>query len=423
MNLLFVSHLYPNSTEPDLAPYNRNLIRALARRVKVRVIAPVFWFPGRRWLTGRRCPPRHEVLDRIFVEHPQVLYPPRLFVHRHAWFYRHAVASTFRALLCDFRPDHVMVGFAYPDGVALMPLCREVGVPCSIRLHGSDFLIRVHQPAFRRPILETLAHAEKIVCPGRALADAVQAVGLDPEKIVVFRNGVDFSHFHPRSWPEALADLQRTGTAGCLQGFLSPAGPISRPLVLFVGRLETVKGADRLLHAWDFLMRGWGADPHAPALLVIGDGSLRSKLARRARQSWWGETVRFLGARPQAEVARWMNLAHCLCLPSRSEGMPNVLLEALSSGLPVVASRVGEIPFVIRPGENGMLVDNNSPYFEERFSAALAECIRKNWPSASLAVDMRSYTWEAAAENMLRAFLPPAGGRPCRTSEQASRIV
>jgi glycosyltransferase involved in cell wall biosynthesis len=111
-------------------------------------------------------------------------------------------------------------------------------------------------------------------------------------------------------------------------------------LVLFVGNLVPVKGPDVFLKSIS-LLRPTAYSLQPTVSLIIGDGPMRRGLEREARRLGLGESVFFLGSRPHAEVARWMNVADVLCLTSRSEGMPNAVIEALVSGLPVVVTDVG----------------------------------------------------------------------------------
>lgn len=118
----------------------------------------------------------------------------------------------------------------------------------------------------------------------------------------------------------------------------------SATIVLFVGNLVPVKGPDIALEAFAAAVSGLVEPDYLPAhalqamhLIVIGDGPMRRLLLKRANELGIAERVSFLGARPHEEVALWMNVADCLLMTSRSEGCPNVVLEALASGLPVVA--------------------------------------------------------------------------------------
>ena len=142
----------------------------------------------------------------------------------------------------------------------------------------------------------------------------------------------------------------------------------TRDLVLFVARLTAVKGADYLIDA----MRQC---PYQQ-LVVIGDGPRRAGLERRAH----GLTnVTFAGGLPSSQVHAYLSRARVLVLPSLQEGQPNVILEAMAHGTPVIASRVGGIPDLVEDGETGWLI-------EPRDTAALARHIRSMWSDAD--------TWE-----------------------------
>jgi glycosyltransferase involved in cell wall biosynthesis len=122
------------------------------------------------------------------------------------------------------------------------------------------------------------------------------------------------------------------------------------PVVLYVGRLEDVKGVRRLLAMWSVMP---GRD--AATLVIVGDGSLRAELEREAATRGLGRSVQFLGSR--LEVRPFYLAADVFVLPSTSEGLSNALLEAMAAGLPAVASDVGGNRDVIDDTVNGFLVD------------------------------------------------------------------
>ncbi|MBN1939560.1 MAG: glycosyltransferase [Candidatus Aminicenantes bacterium] len=136
------------------------------------------------------------------------------------------------------------------------------------------------------------------------------------------------------------------------------------PVILFVGRLEWMKGVDILLRALA------GMRKTDVRLQVVGDGTLRQSLENLAAELGIGERTEFLGLR--SEVGPLMDRADCLALPSRWEGLPMVVLEAMSRGLPVVASSVGGVPEIITQGVSGWLVP---PEDSEAMAATLASVL------------------------------------------------
>jgi glycosyltransferase involved in cell wall biosynthesis len=238
------------------------------------------------------------------------------------------------------------VPWLFPDGVAVARAIRGSGARLWLMVLGSD-TFHLKSSARRQKIFEACEQAEGIVCVAQVLADRLAAAGVPLAKLHVVPNGVDTSLFRVRSKEETPLSLM--GTEPHYPGPLSQGereyGNSRR--ILFIGNLVPVKGPDVMLRAFSLLCettQGSGNKVISPELLIIGSGPMRRQLERKAHQLGIAERVHFLGNRSHTEVARWMNMADVLCLTSRSEGMPNVVVEALASGLPVVATAVGACP-------------------------------------------------------------------------------
>lgn len=138
--------------------------------------------------------------------------------------------------------------------------------------------------------------------------------------------------------------------------------------LLFVGRLRIRKGVEVLLEA----LRWLGGELPGLRLLIAGDGEHRRALEATSRRLELQEKVRFLGRCGAAQVHRLLRDARALVVPSIYEGMPLVVLEAMESGVAVVASAVSGLPEVVEDGRTGWLVPPEDP-------AALAEALREVW--------------------------------------------
>lgn len=136
--------------------------------------------------------------------------------------------------------------------------------------------------------------------------------------------------------------------------------------ILYLGGLLPVKGPDILLEAYRIVH---DARPLTRAV-IVGDGPLRAALENTAAESDWSARVTFTGRVPRDEVLKWYRRARIVVLPSRSEGLPLVAVEASLSGAALVATRVGGIPEVVLDGETGALVPPEDP-------AALASAMLK----------------------------------------------
>lgn len=188
-------------------------------------------------------------------------------------------------------------------------------------------------------------------------------VGIDPSKVTCIANGIDASRFKPV--PER--ERQRP-----LLGDFAPSDTL---LIGTIGRLDAVKDQAGLITAFK-LLRDSSPDSGARLrLVIVGDGPERQRLEQQIAGLDLGDQVRLLGNREDvaALLAEW----DLFVLSSVAEGMPNAVLEAMASGLPVVATRVGGVPEVVADGVTGALVPARDP-------EALAEALRKYTDDAVL---------------------------------------
>ncbi len=199
----------------------------------------------------------------------------------------------------------------------------------------------------------SLPQGHRVVAVAQKAADTLVHAGIAPSKIVVIPNAVDRSDIDtPLSKAEARAALG-----------LDPAAFVGA----VVGRLSHEKGQDIALEALAQVAAA-GAEL---TLAFAGDGPDREALEARTRALGLGDRVRFLGHQKQVGVV--YRAADLLVMPSRSEAMPNALLEAMTVGLPVVATSVGGVPEVARHGVDGWIVPPASP---ESLAAAMLEARR-----------------------------------------------
>ena len=335
MRVLGLTYLYPNPLDPHLAPFNRHLFRVLGSRNPVRVIAPIPWTAEvrARWKGTRLPGERQAEMDGLSVDHPRFIFPPKVLQWSWGLSFAMSVGRVFRRRVAEFRPDLVYAPWAYPDGWAAVRLARRAGLPVVIQVLGSDVLLLTRHPARRRRTFDALRAADGVVAVSRHLADRVIDAGVDPEKVRVVYGGVDPKQFHPGP---RLHARRRVG--------LPAEGD---PVLLYVGRLSPEKGVDVLIDACSILAReGRRFQCH-----IIGTGPLAGPLQARIDRLGLGERVRLLGPRPQAELPDWYRAADVFVLPSHSEGVPNVLLEAAACGLPCVATRVGGVPEISDRGD------------------------------------------------------------------------
>jgi glycosyltransferase involved in cell wall biosynthesis len=383
MRILVVTSQFPIAGEPNRGRPILQTVRALSRRAEVRVISPVARYP--RWARPRSylfraADPAHAVpgCDVRYVEYPAL---PALSRPFNGWL----CARTLHAPLREFAPDVVLSYWLYPDAYGAMRAAQRAGVPLVVGARGSDLRVRdAISQRLTRPVLHA---AQRILVVSEDLGRvAVRDYGADPARIRAIPNGCDASIFHPQPREAARAGLGVDAEA---------------ELVVYVGRLVQEKGLRELLDAATMLA------PQRPRLrlALIGDGPMRAELEGRLAADP-SLRVALPGALGPQEVARWMAAADLVTLPSYSEGHPNVLVEALACGRPVVATPVGGIPEVV-DADCGVLVPVRDP---AALAAGLADVLDRSWDESALARRF-SRDWDAVAEDTLTACREAVAGR------------
>ncbi len=381
---LTIASLYPNAAMPTFGLFVERRIQQLvaAGVITTRVLAPVPWFPLRhphlgRWSRWARVP-QVECRGGITIEHPRYPHIPRwgtaLQPHTMAAVLAHRARALHRR---GFRFRLVDAHYAYPDGVAALALARAFRVPLVVTARGTDLNLLARFPTPRRRLQRLAREAAALVAVSAALAEVWVELGAPRERVQVIHNGVDFQHFRPL--PRAAARA-RLGL---------PPGP----WVLTVGELIPRKGIDLLVRAL--------VELSGFRLAVVGEGPGRAALERLARELGVAARVVFAGARPPQELPWWYAAADVFALASRREGLPNVVLEALACGRPVVASRVWGLPEAVAEPVAGRLIADPTP---AAFAHAIRELAARPPAPAAVRATVRTFSWEATVRRLAALF-------------------
>jgi len=270
---------------------------------------------------------------------------------------------------------------AYPDVVGAALAARLLDLPLVATAHGSDINISGRQRTLRPQIRWALRRARRVIAVSAPLAQAVaELTDLPADRVLC----IPCAGYSP-----AVFRRRDSGERAALRKSLGVAD--EDRVVLFVGHLVPVKALDVLLRAWAALTERPGVGAHL-RLLLIGEGTQRDTLEQQARELGLADQVAFLGPKPQPAVADWIAAADLLTLPSHAEGSPNVVVEALASGTPVVASRVGGVPDLVDDGVNGLLVPAGDA---AALADALAAALRHPWDAARISASIAHLTWPA----------------------------
>jgi len=374
--IALVTPMLPVPHDQTRGRYIHETARALSQLAQVRVFFQQARYPRIPGLSPRSFL-RGEVgedytLDGVDVE--AFTYPalPGLSRATNGWMASRALVPRMRR----FEPDLVLAYWVYPDGAAAKRAARRLGVPCIVGARGSDIHVRTGLNAHltRR----TLQGLDAILTVSHAMRDtAIATFGADPERVHPVVNGIDTDVFHPR---DRQAMRSKLGV------------PADARLITYVGRFVEAKGMRELLQAFQALA---AQDPRV-RLALVGDGVMREELAGLVQATGLGGRVTMTGGLEPAQVAEWICASDLLTLPSWSEGYPNVVVEALACGVPVVATDVGGTREIIDDSK-GLLIP---PRDERVLAQALSQALSHPWDHAAIAASMNRSWHDVARETL-----------------------
>ena len=237
----------------------------------------------------------------------------------------------------DAQVLHIYFGHVAPQFIPLMKVWRR---PVVVSFHGADAGLDMQKPGYLAAMAEVYRLATKILVRSEALGEDLCRLGCPPEKIVLQRTGVPLE-----SWPFVERTAPENGAWRMIQSC----------------RFIDKKGLDTTLQAFAIIAARY---PLA-RLSLVGDGPLRASLEQQARDLGVADRVEFTGFLANPDVAKAVYDSHLYFHPSRTsangdrEGVPNAMLEAMASGVPVLATRHGGIPEAVTDGVSGLLVEEN----------------------------------------------------------------
>ncbi len=382
MDALSFTTLFPNPARPRHGLFVARRLAAVARAgVGVRVIAPVprpvLHARLHRSYAPAEVLPARTAWENLPVCHPRYPMAPGLGLVQPQLLAR-ACRDVFAQEVARRRPALVDAHYLYPDGVAAALLARRFDLPLVLTARGSDVNRILALAGYRRQILRALDRAARVITVSEALRQTLLAQGLPETKVVTIRNGVDPALFRPRE------------RAACRRAL---GWPQATPVLLSVGHLVAHKRHRLLLP----LLR----DLPTAQLVILGEGPERASLRQTAERLGVGARLLLPGEVPPAEVAQAYAAADLLLHPSEREGLPNVVLEAMACGCPVVAAPVGGLREVVPPSPLGALVD---PKDEDALLEAVRGMLANPPARCALLRHAARFSWSACAQAVVRLF-------------------
>lgn len=393
MRILSVTTLFPSRAQPVHAIFVLNRLRQVAAhpdvRGALRVIAPIPYFPLDRFISKyaeRHQIPRADRIGALQVYYPRFLSIPAILKPLDGFFVLLSVWWTARKLRREFDFDVIDTHLAFPDGFAGVFLAQLWRKPLTVTLRGHDINVLPRFPVRKRQIQFALRHADRVIAVAEALRRGAIALGAPANKTVTISNGVDLQTFYPVPKAEARARLSL---------------PPERQIVLSVGRIVENKGYHLIVEALQQL-RATGHE--MPYFVIVGGAAdealYPAKLKATIAQFGMQNDVLLAGAQLNDTLRDWYSAADVYCLASETEGWPNVLLESLACGTPVVATNTWGTPEIICSDEYGLLVERSAESLAQGLQSALA----KEWKRQAMIAYAATQTWQNVAQKVVENF-------------------
>lgn len=353
--LLLFTSLYPYPWQPSRATFNFQQYQALSAHYNIHYLVPVPWLTWFRYFftTLRQ------------QQYPNVSYFPMFYIPGILRSFN-GVFLLLSVLLCVvpfvrlLRAKRVLASWAFPDALVCGWLKRLAGYRLYIQCLGSDINVHQQHPRRRAMLAAAFSSADAVITVSEDLAKKARQISPAADVITIY-NGVNFERFR-------LQNQQATAKS-----------------LIFIGNLIKTKGVFELLQAIKLLN-----DPEV-TLHMVGGGPEAQALARTANELGMSNQVQFYGRLPHQQVSELLQHSQLLVLPSYSEGVPNVIMEALACGIPVVATSVGGIPEVVSE-QSGVLLADHQP---ASIAAGIQQAWQQHWQPAHIRQSIQHHTWQA----------------------------
>ena len=368
--VLIITNLFADPFGPTRATFNQQQFGRLSELMDVTIMVPVSWVPFVKnplayWRLKREAQAKWPNADYVIF-----WYVPGVARGLHSLFLLLSLVLQRGPTLFLKRWDCMLGSWGFPDAVAAVILGKLTRTPVVVKVHGSDINVFTLKWLHRVQIRWALNQASRVIAVSQALAARMVQLGIRAEHTTVLYNGVDPKRFYP-------IDMQLARVANGI----AP----DDEMILFIGNILSTKGCVELLDAFVNL-----ASRRPKAILVyIGDGGIKKQLQTKATQHGLTDRVRFPGRVAHAKLAPWFSAASVFCLPSYAEGVPNVVLEAMACGTPVVATDVGGIGEIL-PAFAGTLIP---PRDARAIEVVLEQSLNTQWDRARTVAHMQSFDW------------------------------
>ncbi|MFC2084426.1 glycosyltransferase [Bacteroidota bacterium] len=394
IKVLIISHMYPSSYDEVYGSFVHYQVKELTKQgIEIKVVSPRPWAPfpinrmSKKWKAYSEIPQK-QIRENIEIFYPRYIEFPRAYLDNYSGEFMYlAVKSIINSIYNKFKFDLIHAHTAYPDGYAAIRLKLKYNIPLIVTVHGLDVCsCAPYKPLIERSqilckkIIEVFSTADKIVGVSSLVRNSIIRYYHDSQKVIYINNGI----------PIDKVKLKSTWNRG------------QRIKIISVGYLDKRKGHEFVIRSLTDLIK----DGFKLEYTIVGDGENRKFLETLVEEFGLKNIVSILGMKSQDEVFRSLSEADIFCLPSWDEALGVVYLEAMATGLPVIACKGQGIIDVIEDKYNGLLVE---PKNLESVQSALrilitnTDLCRKIGQKARQRV-LDNFTWQRNANKYIELY-------------------
>jgi len=369
--VLYISALYQHKVDIPDGCFITQQIALLSKTNRTRVISPVPILPHKNdILSPNKFIKRISGISHNYEHNNTRVYAPKFFrlpkkpfYFTEGKFFLRAVAKQFDKIP-EFQPEIVHSYWLYPDCWAASQIAKKLKVPHIVSISGTDIYF-LDKPGISSQALDVIKGASAIIIQNSRELEKLKTLQINVDRIHTLSNGVDISRFFMIKSSSECKEI--TDNYGMKKENFN---------ILYVGHLFEVKRVDVLIKAFKIFNR---KHPKS-SLYIIGKGRLKTELESQAASLLPPDTYKFINEIPQTSLPNWYNTASTLVLPSVSEGIPNVIMEALSCGTPVIGSDIPGTRDIIEPG-SGLLFE---PKNHHELANRLVSASQTNWNNRAI---------------------------------------
>jgi len=399
MNIEYVTSSFPRHNVEYGGTFIYNQVKNLAMDNEIHVI-----YPTKKRILNNETPNLHlHEIDYPFSSYTLTQMSPKEYPRLGVF-----CKDMFKKIKCvnrEYDIDIMHSHWAIPSG--FISSLNTEKIPRVITIHGSDIKIYNRKNLYGSLVKRAMKRADKIIAVSNDLKNVAVSQGWDSQKICVIPNGVDTNIFKPANKETIRKQL----------------GISSNFLVTFVGTLAKVKRVDILIQICKEISKTYDID-----LLIVGDGPERGMLEEYARDI--GMTnITFQGSVDHNQVPKYLAASDVVTLTSESEGLPTILVEAMSCGVPVITTDVGGVADIVQNDVNGFIVKNPHEFKEKMECFINNTDLRIRFGKKSRSFILEKHSIETVTSRLEQLYLElinkssqPNGGGYCSGYETQTPI-